>query len=368
MRFLILFTFACFAYTFSFTASAATVRDLHDAHIYVDDQTEESRNDAIAGAFQQVLVKVSGSKDVLNNSMLLAEQAKAQSYVSSLRYERDANNKLMLSVTFMSAPLQALLERAQAPVWGASRPLTQLWIAESTGQERAVVSVENPLWYNELQAAMQTRGLPVIFPSWDLEDQIALPTASLWGLFYRDIEGAVARYSSDGYLAGRIIKIGENYTFSGYLSYGVASGQMVSGQMVSGQPASDLSTANETNSTRTREELEVTADTTEALASNIADAIAERLSDRYAVVAVQGGESDYMLRVSGVQSFVKYRNLLDYLVGHAAIRNVRLVKSENDTLTLALELSGSWAQVWDVLALDNKLTSTVTPGVYSWQP
>lgn len=324
---------------FSFCVSAATVRDLHSVHVPVDNQTEQSRKDAIGGAFQKVLIKVSGTKDILNNEILMGEQANAKSYISSLRYERDSSNQLQLSVTFMAAPLQTLLESADAPVWGASRPLIQLWIAESTGRERTVVRVENEIWFRELQSAMEARGLPIIFPNWDLEDEIALPVASLWGLFEQDIDRAVDRYASDGYLAGRILQSAGRYRFEGYLTFG-----------------------------DTRETLEVSATSEGLLANEVAGIIAEGLSDRYAVVAQKGVDSGYMLRVNGVQGFSSYRELLDYLGAHVGVREARLVKAQGDTLTLALVLTGSWKQVWDVLALDQKLTGTTTPGLYIWQP
>lgn len=324
---------------FSFCVSAATVRDLHSVHVPVDNQTEQSRKDAIGGAFQKVLIKVSGTKDILNNEILMGEQANAKSYISSLRYERDSSNQLQLSVTFMAAPLQTLLESADAPVWGASRPLIQLWIAESTGRERTVVRVENEIWFRELQSAMEARGLPIIFPNWDLEDEIALPVASLWGLFEQDIDRAVDRYASDGYLAGRILQSAGRYRFEGYLTFG-----------------------------DTRETLEVSATSEGLLANEVAGIIAEGLSDRYAVVAQKGVDSGYMLRVNGVQGFSSYRELFDYLGAHVGVREARLVKAQGDTLTLALVLTGSWQQVWDVLALDQKLTGTTTPGLYIWQP
>lgn len=326
----------------SFGVSAATVQDLHNVYVPVENQTEESRKDAIGGAFQKVLIKVSGTKDILNNEILMGEQAKAKSYISSLRYERDSSDKLQLSVTFMAAPLQTLLESAGAPVWGASRPLTQLWIAESTGRDRVVIGgegSESDTWFRKLQFAMQARGLPVIFPNWDLEDEMALPIARLWGLFEQDIDRAVDRYASDGYLAGRILQSVGRYRFEGYLTYG-----------------------------DTRETLEVSASSESLLAHEIAGIIAEGLSDRYAVVAQKGIDNGYMLRVRGIQGFSSYRELLDYLGAHVGVREARLVKAQGDTLTLALVLTGSWQQVWDVLALDQKLTGTTTPGLYIWQP
>lgn len=338
MRFFVLFTLVYFS-IMAPNATAATARNLHNVQVPVEDQTEQSRTDALGGAFQKVLIKVSGTQAVLENPLLMEEQANAQSYISSLRYDRDENDQLLLSITFMPGPLQALLERADAPIWGASRPLTQLWLASSTGRERSVVNRDNDTWHRIVFEAMNDRGLPVIFPNWDLEDEMALPVASLWGLFEQDIERAVDRYASDGYLAGRILQSGDLYSFNGYVTYGDR-----------------------------REDLEVSATTEALLAADIAGRIAEGLSDRYAVVALKGVDNGYVLRVNGVQAFSDYRKLLDYLDAHVGVREVRLMRSEGTTLTLSLVLTSNWQQVWDVLSLDQKLIGTATPGLYTWNP
>lgn len=334
MRLLTFLTIFCI----SVSASAATVNNLYDVAVPVADQTEESRSDAIGGAFQRMLVRLSGTEQVLENPVLMGEQGNAQSYMSSLRYERGSEEQLLLSVTFMAGPMQKLLERAAAPVWGSSRPRTQIWLAVNSDDGRTVVGPEESQWKSAFDDAMRSRGLPWMFPAWDLEDQMALPVASLWGLFEEDINSAAARYSSDGYVAGRIMALGSSFSFTGYINH------------------ADI-----------RHSLSVQADTPELLASGVAGEIAEKLSERYAVIPLTGIDNSELIRVTGVTTFADYRALLEYLSANVAVRDVVVVASDRDEVTLALDLTTSWSQVLDSMALDKKITANEEGVAYVWQ-
>ncbi len=334
MRLLTFLTIFCI----SISASAATVKDLYDVAVPVEDQTEESRTDAIGGAFQRMLVRLSGTEQVLENPVLMGEQSNAQSYMSSLRYERGTEEQLLLSVTFMAGPMQKLLERAAAPVWGSSRPRTQLWLAVNSDEGRTAVGPEEGEWKAAFDGAMRRRGLPWMFPAWGLEDPMALPVASLWGLFEEDIASAAARYSSDGYLAGRIMAVGGAYSFTGYIHH------------------SDI-----------RHSLSVQADTPELLALEVAAEVAEKLSERYAVIPLAGIDNNELIRVTGINTFADYRALLEYLSANVAVRDVVVVASDRDEVTLALDLTTGWSQVLDSMALDKKIIADEEGVAYVWQ-
>jgi hypothetical protein len=338
VRLLTFFTLLCC----SLLASAATVKNLYNVKVPVEDQTEEARIDAIGGAFQRVLVRMAGTRVVLDNTLLVNEQPNAQNYMSSLRYERSEEGGLLLSVTFMPDQLQALLERASAPLWGESRPRLLLLLAVNTSDGRITIGPEEPEdpeeWKETFATAMHDRGLPWMFPSWDLEDQMALPIASLWGLFEDDIDSAAERYSSDGYLAGRIMATPGAYSFTGYLNQG------------------DIYHA-----------MSLQAESPDSLSTELAGAVAEKLSERYAVIPLTGIDNSELIRISGVSSFADYHAVIEYLDAHVAVRDVVVVSSDRDQLTLALDLTTSWQQVFDSMVLDNRILFNEEGGDYAWQ-
>ena len=330
------------ALLFSSLGQAAVVRDLYQVAVPVADQTQASRKPAVRAAFDAVVVKVSGTRDSLTNPAIAAAADSAETLISSLRYERDpASGELRLEVGFMETPVQAMLEQSGAPVWGASRPQTALWLVEDTGSGRNAVSPENLNWAQALRAAMRTRGVPLLLPSWDLEDDMALPLARLWGLFEQDIAAAAQRYPADAYLAGRILGNDQALSFAGYLQSGTE-----------------------------RTPVQLSAADAAGLAAAIADMLAEQYSDRYAVVALPqelaaGGQ---VIRVSGVDGFSAYRRLIDYLGAHVAIRGLRVLRVSGSEVTLSVDTASSWTQAWDVLALDKKLTVAEGADTYVWLP
>jgi len=321
----------------SVTAEAAQVQGLYQVSVTVADQTQESRDEAILAAYNTMLIRLSGNDSVLDNPALTKDATSAGALISSLRYERTDNDELALVVEFMAPPMQALIRQSGEPLWGDSRPLTQLWLAVSGEQGREVVGPENLEWQSSVLSAMQKRGLPVLLPTWDLDDQMALPVVSLWGLFEEDIAAAAARYSSDGYLAGRIAQVRGQWRFTGYTRYGdVQSNIMLSHE----DP--------------------------QALLDSVAANVAEQLSARYAIVAQNQSAEGEIIRVSGVSSFQQYRALLDYCEAQAAITHTEVLGARQDEVTLRLSLSGDWLQIRDALALDQALVATDDTHVFVW--
>jgi hypothetical protein len=324
----------------SFTTHAVVVSGLHDVRVVVTDQSAANRRAGIEQAYQQVLVKVSGHAATLQNPLLQKEQSNAESMVSQIRYVRGEQSQLFLQVSFSASQIQALLKRAGEPVWGSSRPLTLVWLAQETDGQQRMVTQEDLIVRSAIQNAMEERGIPVLFPSNDLDDELTLPVERLWGLFSQDIALASERYPVDGYLAGRIIPSASSWYFAGQFSYGADTTQF-----------------------------SVQAPSPDVLALQVADKLADTLASRYAVTENAEQSSDgYVIRVNHVANFSDYQRLLNYLDAHIAISNTRVLSVNQDEVTLSLTLATSWPQTWDVLALDKRLKETDQPNTLQWQP
>ncbi len=322
-------------------ALSATVTGLYNVSVPVENQSAASREAAVAEAYQQMIVRLSGQESSLDNDLLRQEASKAETHLTSLSYLRDEQGLLSLVVNFNPSSLRALFENAQAPVWGASRPsLLVLMAVETASGERQVLS-QSTEWGQIVGASLQTRGLPYLFPSWDLEDEITLPVARLWGQFEQDIAALAERYPNEGILTGRFWKNADaQWQFSGSLRH-----------------------AEETLPLRN------TAATENELALIIAGQAAASLSERYAVTA--GGSANnpgFRIQVAGIEDFSEYRALQDYLAGRVGVRSVQVMNAEADTVTLVLSLSGEWDQIWRVMELDNKLEKRPEDERLYWLP
>ena len=99
----------------------------------------------------------------------------------------------------------------------------------------------------------------------------------------------------------------------------------------------------------------------------IAAEVAEKLSERYAVIPLAGIDNNELIRVTGINTFADYRALLEYLSANVAVRDVVVVASDRDEVTLALDLTTGWSQVLDSMALDKKIIADEEGVAYVWQ-
>lgn len=322
----------------SVASHAVTVSDLYQVRVAVADQSDKSRQAAVQEALLLQVVKVSGLRSSAQNDTVLSAAAHADRLVKSFRFVRNESNvPLQLEVVFAQNLLDDLLRDAGLPVWGRSRPLILAWLAVEDGRQRVVVGQSAGSWREPVEAAMNERGLPLIWPALDLQDELALPVGQLWGLFRSDINAASERYMADAILAGRISSGASSYSFRGFLKLG-----------------------------QENQDIQLSAASEPELLAQVADQIATFMAKRFSVVS-SGAEAGFRIQVSGVDGFRHYQDVLSYLRANVAIKDVRVVGVQGDVLTLELDLTADWDQVWTTLALDRRLLQTEQESVYNWR-
>jgi hypothetical protein len=336
VRFFVLSLFLL-ASLLSFNSYAVKVSDLYRVSVAVDDQSVKSREQGVRWAFQQLLVKVSGDSRILSNATLIAASTDAQRYMQGFSYKTDfMDDQLYLQTWFSKALVVPLLKRAGAPIWGESRPLLLSWLAiesadDNTGLEgRTLVSDDSPQWHGRFTRVFAERGLPVLWPTADLEDNIALPIEQLWWLMPESIKQASLRYQADAVLAGRL-----NQSTAGVWQY--------EGILFEGDDSLSLSTTGETPQ--------------EALTA-VATKVSEYFAEQF---AIKPGNADsregIRIMVSKVNGFAAYAQVLSYLNNITGVRRVEVSQVDRDQLELYLNLEGDWAKVQRIIRLGKKLIS-----------
>ena len=337
----------------SFNAFAVNVSDLYRISVAVDDQSEESRNMGVQWAFQQLLIKVSGYQEVLENPTLVEASQNALRYMQGFSYHQDSvDDQIYLQAWFSKALIIPLMRRAEAPIWGENRPLLLNWLAvESSGtgsgavvfessinaassaadhNGRLLISEQSPEWTTRLGRAFSERGLPVLWPINDLEDQSALSLNQLWWLLSDPIVEASVRYQADAVLAGKL-----NQSAAGIWQY---DGILLRADQ-------RLSIATE-------------GDTPLAALTNVATKVGRFFADQFAIKSdPMNGRSGIRVVVKKVKNFSDYSKVLAYLQSISGVRLVEVAQVDGDNLQLYLNLEGDWDKVQRIIRLDNKLSS-----------
>jgi len=346
---------------FSFNVYAVNISDLYRVSVAVDDQSEESRKLGVQWAFQQLLIKVSGYQEVLANPTLVAATQNAERYMQGFSYQQDSvDEQVYLQAWFSKALVIPLMKRAQAPVWGENRPLLLNWLAieppRETGVdeltaaeakfaqagvvfesdvavqgrgERLLVSEQSPEWQTRFDRAFSERGLPLLWPINDLEDQTALPLDQLWWLFPEAIAQASIRYQADAVLAGRL-----NQSAEGIWQY---EGLLLRADV--------------------RLPILTEGDSPLAALSLASTAVGRHFADRFAIKSdPMGGRSGVRVMVRKVDDFSAYSKVIAYLQSLSGVGQVEVAQVDKDNLQLYLGLEGDWNKVQRIIRLDNKLS------------
>jgi len=314
--------------------SAAPIDWLYDVDVPVADQSADVRAAAFKQALRTVLMRVSGLADVPSSPAVTAALDAPQRYYLQYRYRTENNpvpqgaptKTLKLSVRFAESPIQKLITEAALPQWSSNRPTTLAWIAVADGATRTVLgaSDSSPLLIS-LRARARERGLPLVLPMMDLDEQTDVPQSALWSGNAAVIDRASQRYPADQILVGRVTH-GANDAWS-----------------------ADWQLTDHANQQR----FAIESATPEAAGAAIVDRIVEQLVVRYVVSS--GSQERMRVRVDGIASVADYGALLKYLGGLDFVSGVRVEEVQSNAVSLSLATRTPWDRLRDLLALDGRL-------------
>ncbi|MGA7800178.1 MAG: DUF2066 domain-containing protein, partial [Gammaproteobacteria bacterium] len=192
--------------------SAAPVEHLFQAEVPVSDQGVGERAGAVRDALTEVLVRLTGERDVAQQPVAADLLKDSDRFVQQYRYRRepppDAGaqaSALWLWVRFDARGIERAVRRAGLPLWGRERPLTLIWLAVQDGDQRYLVASDaDSDLRRTVEREARRRGVPVLFPLLDLEDQARVQFPDVWGGFVDMVTDASKRYHAPDVLIGRL--------------------------------------------------------------------------------------------------------------------------------------------------------------------
>lgn len=333
---------------FALSAQAEVVGDLYLGEVPVADRSQASLNAAAREALAQVLVKVSGSREVLDNPEVVPVLADARELAQQFSYARGRTpeQSLLARFEFDNAWVNGLLAGAGEPIWTANRPAVLLWLVRDTPAGRQFVTSETaPEEVEILRAAFARRGVPLRMPLHDLADAAALPAAQAWQLNPPSLRQASARYRVEEILAGRVSRLS------------------------SGDWLGDWSYL----SSRDRVDRSATAEPLADFLQAGADLVAEEMASRYAIAASATAAGGVSMRVTNVRAYADYAAVVSWLEGLELIERANVEQISGDTLQLRLQAQADAGQLAAIIELNRQLVPQTAarpiPGElsYRWQ-
>jgi len=336
----ILAWFTCLLLSFALVAPtwAATEVSLYQEQIIVSgNATQKEQSSAIELAFKQLLVRVTGIREALQEPAIVAELANGSRYLSSFRFEASGEfftnilgekvaTKAMV-LDFDEATVNALLIQNRLPVWGARRPDVLIWLADRLdGQDHILADSETTELAELVTGEAAARGVPLLLPIMDLTDTLSLSFADVNGLFSQDIEAASERYGAEAVLAGRILQRASDYSVDWLLLF---KGERIRLPEVTGTLA-------------------------ELVSAGI-NMVAERLSEQYAFVLDPLLLGSIRLQVVNINDLAEFAAIERYLQTINLITGITVHHFSATDVVFDLAISGDRMQLADLLNLDGQL-------------
>jgi len=320
---------------------AAEVSGLYEAEVQVFSQKRSERATAMAAALAEVVVKVSGRRDAAELKGVVRSIRRPARFLQQYRYsvlsaeqrEQAALNNVsradpqIVLFHFDKAAVDKVLRDNGLPVWGATRPATLAWLAVQDEGKRYLLGADSPEPVRELLAReAQRRGLALLLPLMDLQDQQALPFADVWGNFREPIMQASLRYRTESVLVGRM--------------YRTVSGEW--------QAQWTLLEGGQTQSWAAAGTLPV-----EVIDEGVSGAI-RVLASRYAPVA--GEQADLLpVTIIDVRTLRDYARVTRYLKSLQQVEHVQVAQVDADQITFELDVEGGPEAIAQTIALGHVL-------------
>ncbi|MFB0583538.1 DUF2066 domain-containing protein [Aeromonas salmonicida] len=309
----------------SFMVSAAQVTDLYQGKAPTSGDMVVAQSQALG----DVLVKVTGKRDILTQPDVVKALAAPGDYVQHYGYQ-DVGPVKFLKADFNVAKVNALISQSKFALLGPARPQMALWLVINEGERRILPDQSSDGWASALRTQSQAMGLPVSIPLMDLDDNMAVNATDVWGRFAAPILQASQRYGAEMVVLGKLTPEGDKWSMDWGL-YGPKAG-------------SELSELTRGSSSGTQAEV----------AQHFADELAAWLVQNYGA-RISGVASSQTLVVEGLSGIDGMITVQKMLQGMASVTKVTIGKLEGDKVTFDLSLQGDKAELIRGLQLESRL-------------
>lgn len=309
----------------SFMVSAAQVTDLYQGKAPTSGDMVAAQSQALG----DVLVKVTGKRDILTQPDVVKALAAPGDYVQHYGYQ-DVGPVKFLKADFNVAKVNVLISQSKFALLGPARPQMALWLVINEGERRILPDQSSDGWASALRTQSQAMGLPVSIPLMDLDDNMAVNATDVWGRFAAPILQASQRYGAEMVVLGKLTPEGEKWSIDWGL-YGPKAG-------------GELAELTRGSSSGTQAEV----------AQHFADELAAWLVQNYGA-RISGVASSQTLVVEGLSGIDGMITVQKMLQGMASVTKVTIGKLEGDKVTFDLSLQGDKAELIRGLQLESRL-------------
>jgi hypothetical protein len=311
-------------------AQAGVEVPIYQAQVEVASVTAADRAEALGQAFKDMLVKVTGSPQVLTQASIQKQMSDVAHYVQQYSYRHVKGSKdYWLQVDFDPLNVTQLLQQAQLPSWGPDRPLVLMWVLiQRPGQALHWLGQGVDSSYALYRQLSERRGVPILFPTLDLETLETVDLQAVWHGNVRALRQAAQRYQAN---ATMIVTIEEVAPQRWRSHWTLLMGQNRLHWNVDETRLSDL-------------------------VAHGMNQLATTLASQFATTRLQDSAShEILMTIGGLDNLKLYHKALRYIQRLDDVTAVSVQAIHNDQVTLRLSIMGSDDRLLQMIAMDHHL-------------
>lgn len=327
---------------FCVLCSGATLAAERTALYQAEVSAEQTQQQWQREALQQVLVRVTGRPELIEQAQVRSELNNAGSYIKQFEAARSEQGN-RVKVLLDAQRIQQLLQQLQVPIWGGQRPELLFWIVEQQDSTRRFVNEEHSPWLQSLTLALSEQALPFILPAYDMDDVLNLNETDAWSGVWAQINQASFRYQPDEV----VVLLLESDT----------SGTT---------PVWRLTALRQHEQQVLRDELE--AESVEALMAQYTAKLSQQLAQQYAILLDPTQLQHAVLQINNTASFadvVAVERRLSALLG---VNKTRIVSQGPQQTRFELELQMTPEQLLQSLQFESQFKPVLSDSPFEAAP
>lgn len=298
------------------TIHAKEENSLYHTEVPVNSQSEVDRIQGIKQGMEQIFIKLTGKRDIVDNPAIKPGLKNAENYITQFSYTRSPVNKpFLLQLDFDAKEINHLLQQAHIPTWGENRPLILAWVEyELPNQPAEIIADSQHEIAIDLKQEAARRGLPLVLPAMDMTDMNHVNVNDIVMMQLPVLQAAAKRYGNDAIVVGRIFR-NANGSYRGQWQLSEANHDL--------------------------EHWEVEGKTLNEVIAVVIDNTADKMANEYAVVVNDAQQTKLTLKIVGISEQDDFAQLMRYLKHLTPVAEVALVGANGDTVVLDVSVRGT---------------------------
>lgn len=323
---------------------AIDIGHLNQESVVIPNRNNDIISAGLKHAFENTLIKISGNANIATIPNIQTALNKTDNYVQSYSFSEQAGTggspQIILHSIFDQHAINTLLTDSGQAIWSNDRPLTLIWINSDTDTDTnnniLSASDNTPIEQTITQAAT-LRGIPVVFPLMDIQDQ-RTQTQPNNTLSPDNIKTLLSRYNAQAILIGNLKTADGQWQAQWNFLY-------------KQQPTNWMNQA---------------ASSTEVAAQGVKQ-IANMYANQLAVYNNKNLQNQYCIEITNIKNLIEYANLMKLLKDIPDIDQINVTNMAQSsvwiTLTTVNSLNNLESDLTNSqkLALDNNSTADLSP-------